>query len=248
MNTGPIALVTGGAAGIGEATVNTLVSAGIKCVVLDRAENPNRHNSNDVKFLECDVRDSNDVNAAVKEASNWSGNIEYLVNCAGVSRATPTDVLTESEWRDILAVNLDGVFFTSQAVGRLMISNGGGTIVNLGSVAGQFGWPHRLAYSCAKAAIEALTRTLAVEWAPHGVRVNTVVPSHVDTPLQRSLIAKGVVDPDAVVAMNVLHRMATADEIASAIYFLLSDSSSFITGQTINVDGGFNILKTAIPS
>lgn len=241
------AVVTGGAAGIGAATVDALVADGHRCVVLDKADDPGRHAPDVVRHVRCDVSSRSAVEEAVTAAEAWSADLRHLVNCAGFARTCPSIELDEDQWRAVLGANLDGTAYACQAVGRRMIASGRGSIVNLGSVAGQFGWPHRLAYSCSKGAIEALTRTLAVEWSRHGIRVNTVVPSHVDTPLQRHLIDTGVVDPEAVVRMNAMRRMADPSEIAAAIVFLLGDGASFMTGQTVNVDGGFNVFKTDVP-
>lgn len=247
MSAGGAAVVVGGAGGIGGEVVQALVARGVRSVVLDRS--PAAEPADElVHHVECDVSDRGSVEAAVEAAAAWAGRLRYLVNAAGAALNRPSLDLTEEDWRRILAVNLDGVFFTCQAVGRRIIEGGGGAIVNLGSVAGQFGWPNRLPYSSAKAAVEALGRTLAVEWADHGVRVNTVVPSHVQTPFMDEVVAAGLVDPEAVVELNPLRRMATSAEVANVVVFLLDDaSSSYVTGQTVNVDGGFGVYKVGVP-
>lgn len=239
-------IVTGGGAGIGEAVVDLLLERGHRCVVLDRHPVIGR-DPGQVLALTCDVSDPVAVDAALERAFAWAPDAAGLVNCAGYSAAVPSLLITPQEWRAVFATNLDGTLFTTQSFVRRLADASPAAVVNLGSVAGQFGWPGRLAYSSAKAAIEALTRTLAVEWAARSIRMNVVVPSHVDTPMQRRLVLEGVVDADAVIAMNAMRRMATPAEIASVIVFLLGEEASFITGQTINADGGFNILKLTVP-
>lgn len=247
MNTDGAAVVVGGAGGIGGEVVRALVARGLRCVVLDRSAAEDRFGADVVHHVQCDVGSRSSVEAAIDEATLWAPRLRYLVNAAGAALNRRSLDLSEQEWRSVIGVNLDGVVFTCQAVGRRMVADGAGAIVNLGSVAGQFGWPNRLPYSCAKAAVEALGRTLAVEWSQYGVRVNTVVPSHVQTPFMDEVVAAGLVDPVAVKEMTPLRRMATPEEVAGVVVFLLDDASSYVTGQTINVDGGFNIYKVPVP-
>ena len=247
MNRPKTAIVTGGSAGIGKATVDTLLAQGIKCVVLDRDVDAGDFHNETIYRIKCDISVRQEVIEAVASALLWSTKIDYLVHSAGFAEVSSSVDLSEEDWLRIIATNLNGAMFINQAVGRHMIQNGGGSIVNLGSVAGQFGWPHRLAYSCAKAGVEALSRTLAVEWAPHNIRVNTVVPSHVETPLQARMIASGMVSKTIIESMNPMHRLATPNEISEVIAFTLSEKASFVTGQSINVDGGFSAYKTPIP-
>jgi NAD(P)-dependent dehydrogenase (short-subunit alcohol dehydrogenase family) len=124
-----------------------------------------------------------------------------------------------------------------------MIAAGGGSIVNFSSVAASFAWPNRLAYSVAKAAIGAFTRTLAVEWADHGIRVNAVAPGYVNTPMIRRAADEGVIDAEALAERHAVKRFAEPTEIAEVVEFLLSDRASFMTGEVVTVDGGFSAKR-----
>jgi NAD(P)-dependent dehydrogenase (short-subunit alcohol dehydrogenase family) len=143
----------------------------------------------------------------------------------------------------VLAVNLGGTFACCQAVGRRMVEGGRGAIVNVASISMWFGFPRRLAYITSKGGVGGLTQTLAVEWAPYGVRVNAVAPGQIETELLRLAFDQGLVSREDAAAAHALGRIGQPSEVAAAIRFLLSDDASFVTGEILNVDGGFRLKK-----
>lgn len=245
-----IAIVTGAASGIGHATSDALLAGDpdLALVGVDVREGwsnglAERYGRERVRELQVDVTDHEAVRRAVDRIADEVGAPTQLVNCAGIQYNCAALDLSFEAWRGLLAVNLDGTFSFCQAVGRHMVAAGRGAIVNIASVSMHFGFPRRLPYIVSKNGITGLTQTLAVEWGDHGVRVNAVAPGYVETALLTEAFDKGHVDRGVVSAQAALNRVASPEEIAVAIRYLLSDEAGFITGELLNVDGGFRLKK-----
>lgn len=242
---GDVALVTGGASGIGAATARLFLAEGAAVAVADLdaaaagrlvAEMPASH----ALALETDVADETSVERAVERVVERFGRIDVLVNCAGVSIRHPALEMPVDIWDKTFAVNVRGTFLPSRAVARRMKDTGGGTIVNIASIMSYSGgglYPNP-AYMASKGAVLNLTRALAVEWAPLGIRVNAVAPTWVRTPMIEALTS----NPELmrrVEQVTPMRRIAEPEEVARAILFLAGPASSMTTGHTLAVDGGF---------
>ena len=245
-----VAVITGGASGIGWKAAELLLERrpDLACALVDLNEAQSgelieRFGEDRVRFVQCDVTDSAAVNAAAAEIERWNSPIKMLVTCAGIQIVGDSFELATEHWLKVTAVHLNGTFYWCQAAGRSMRDSGGGSIVTVGSIAQDFGFPGRAAYTTSKAGIGGLTRVLAVEWAPAGIRVNQVIPGMVETPLFKRAAAQGIVDTEAAAAEHALDRLGTTGELAEAIVFLLSEQASFITGELVHVDGGFRAQR-----
>lgn len=234
------ALVTGGASGIGLATARRLRSEGARVVVMDRSW-PDDRPGPGIDRLTADVASPDQVtNAVLQSANTLGGPADVLVNAAGIYRIRPLLEITHDEWDETLAVNLRGSFLVSRAVAAALIDAGQpGAIVTIGSTAALVADAAEPTahYNASKAGVLALTRQMAVEWAPHGIRANAVCPGVIDTPMLRLMDdpAAGQAYLDAGVP---LRRLGTADEVAAVIVFLVSPDASYLTGVAVPVDGG----------
>lgn len=237
----PVAIVTGGSAGIGWAIGRRLVDDGYLVVAADRVpgltaagENPG------ILWRELDVTDHGAVERVFGEIESDLGPIEVLVNNAGIQRHRGIEDLSWDEWAAVVDVNLHGVFSALQAAGRRMLTRGGGRIVNISSISSR-GSAGRAPYATTKAAVIGLTSTAGAEWASRGVRVNAVAPGYVDTGVFRQGVEQGTLSLETILSRIPAQRLADATEIAAAVSFLVSDQSRYMNGQTLYVDGGFMI-------
>lgn len=239
-------LVTGGAKGIGLATVRRFVAEGASVVALDQDEAALASLAQTlaegrIHIATADVADSASVAAAVAMAANVLGGLDGVVNAAGIDLIADLEAMTLAEWSRVLAVNLSGPVIVMQAAYPHLRAAGGGTIVNVSSGAGLSPLKHRAAYCASKAGLQMASKAVAMEAAEFGIRVNTVCPGAVETELFRSSIDHAP-DPqaayEAVRARYALQRVASPDEIAAAILWLTSAESSYVTGTAIAVDGG----------
>jgi NAD(P)-dependent dehydrogenase (short-subunit alcohol dehydrogenase family) len=245
---GRVALVTGAARGLGEAIALALAHAGADVVLGLRDASAAPAVAGQIESLgrravcvQMDVTRLDQIASAVEQALSATGRIDILINNAGLGPENPAEHVSEADFDLTCAVNLKGTFFVSQAVGRAMIAQGGGTIVNLGSQAGEVALPGEAVYCMTKAAIHHLTRCLAVEWGVHNITVNAVAPTFIVTPGTAPALEDPAFRSDVLERIAGLHRLGRPMDVAGAVVFLASPAASLITGHTMLIDGGWTV-------
>lgn len=247
---GKVALITGAASGLGAESARRLAREGASLVLTDMAAEAGAAVADEIGpqalFIAHDVTDEAGWADVVRTARERFGRIDVLVNSAGVaSEGGPLLEISYASWRRILSINLDGTFLGMRAVAPSMVETGGGSIINLSSILGKVGLPGAPAYCASKGGVLLLTKSTALELAPLGVRVNSVHPGFIETPMVANVLhaaENGNEVRDLLISRHALGRLGVPREIADGIVFLASDESSFMTGAELVIDGGYTAI------
>ncbi|EPL6455053.1 MULTISPECIES: SDR family oxidoreductase [Providencia] len=238
---GKVALITGGAAGIGLAIAQLYVEKGAKVALVDKSENviDVANGMKNTIGIQCDITKKDSVLQMVEQVVNHYGALDIAVNSAGIVALAPAEHLSEQDWDLTMNVNLKGTFLVCQAAGNIMIKQGKGKVINMASQAGVIALDQHAAYCASKAAIIGLTQVLALEWSPKGIQTNAISPTIVLTELGKKAWEgpKG----DEMKEKIPARRFAEPSEIAACALFLASDASDMITGHNLVIDGGYSI-------
>jgi NAD(P)-dependent dehydrogenase (short-subunit alcohol dehydrogenase family) len=243
---GRVAMITGASRGIGKAIALGYAREGADLLLVSRSTADLEAVAEEARALgrratvaAADVRDAAAVAAAVAAGVEALGTLDVLVAAAGIPMATPSEELPLERWDEAIGINLTGSFICCQAAGRVMLGQGRGSIITIGSLTSYVGFPMRTAYAASKAGLLGLTRCLAVEWAGRGVRVNCLAPGWIRTELQDALVAEGKLRREPIVARTPAGRVGEVSDMVGPAVFLASDESAFVTGTTLTADGGW---------
>jgi 2-deoxy-D-gluconate 3-dehydrogenase len=247
------ALVTGAGSGIGQAAARALAAAGARVAVTELPDRMARAEETVAALqaaggealpLSLDVRNLESIAVCIAAAARaGDGRLDILVNNAGINVRQPAFDVTEEAWDLVHDTNLKGLFFMAQAAGRVMRDQppAGGSIINIASIMGLVGYYDRAAYCASKAGVVNLSRVLAIEWAPHAIRVNALCPTFVETPLTQAMFANEAIKTD-ILGRTPAGRLATPEEVAAAVVFLAGPAAAMITGAALTIDGGWTAI------
>ena len=240
---GKVAIVTGGASGIGAAVAQALVKEGAHVVIADLNEGLGKklagelnRNETKVAFHKVQLTDEPEVISMTEATAEQFGKLDILFNNAGIGFFSPTHEVSFEQWRKLHSVNLDAVFLCSKHAVRFMRNHGGGNIVNMASAAGLVGQVGTAPYCSSKGGVIQLTKSMALEYAKDNIRINAICPGYVKTPLNDQIPEEHL---KTIASLHPMGRLAEPEEIAKAVLFLASDDASFITGSSLVVDGGY---------
>ncbi len=244
---GKTAIITGGAQGLGYGIAQRFADFGARVAILDLQVDKTEESAKSLNgethiAVHCDITNSESRQHAIDATINAFGKIDILVNNAGIQYHSPAEAIDEDKWHRLFDVNVHAMMFMCRDVGKKMLAEQSGSIINIGSIASLLAMPRRIPYVTAKTAVLGITRTLAVEWAGRGVRVNSIGPGYHNTPLLVEYVEKGAIDIDRIQKRIPMGAVGSIESVGDAVAFFASDLSAYITGQHIMVDGGYTVF------
>lgn len=239
------AIVTGGAAGLGLATARKFVQNGITTIILERNEEALKQASAELgeKCVPVlfDLTEFDKLPGLIEKLAKEQGGIDVLVNNAGINMKKFMVDVTDEEFQRVININLTGVFVITREVAKVMIAQKSGSIINISSMASQYGIPQVMAYTASKSAIEGMTRAMSVEFSPYGIRVNCIAPGFIKTAMSSAALDSDAERKQKVLSRTPMGKLGVPEDIANAAYFFASDESTYVTGTVLPVDGGNSI-------